>query len=53
MERRVLEPLGYEVIDTRDLGLGVEEGFDLAVEREAVAILAARSSRSTARTSSA
>jgi D-3-phosphoglycerate dehydrogenase / 2-oxoglutarate reductase len=28
------------VIDTQDLGLGVEEAFDLAVEREAVAILA-------------
>jgi D-3-phosphoglycerate dehydrogenase / 2-oxoglutarate reductase len=40
VERRVLEPLGYEVIDTQDLGLTVEEGFDLAVEREAVAILA-------------
>lgn len=40
VERRVLEPLGYEVIDTQALGLGVEEGFDLAVEREAVAILA-------------
>jgi len=40
VERRVLEPLGYEVIDTQELGLTVEEGFDLAVEREAVAILA-------------
>jgi D-3-phosphoglycerate dehydrogenase / 2-oxoglutarate reductase len=40
VERRVLEPLGYEVIDTQDLGLTVEEAFDLAVEREAVAILA-------------
>ena len=40
VERRVLEPLGYEVIDTQDLGLSVEEGFDLAVERESAAILA-------------
>ncbi|HEY6694531.1 MAG TPA: NAD(P)-dependent oxidoreductase, partial [Solirubrobacteraceae bacterium] len=40
VERRVLEPLGYEVIDTQDLGLTAEEAFDLAVEREAVAILA-------------
>jgi D-3-phosphoglycerate dehydrogenase / 2-oxoglutarate reductase len=40
VERRVLEPLGYEVIDTQELGLTVEHAFDLAVEREAVAILA-------------
>ncbi|MGZ8647219.1 MAG: C-terminal binding protein [Solirubrobacteraceae bacterium] len=40
VERRVLESLGYEVIDTQALGLTVEEGFDLAIEREAVAILA-------------
>ncbi len=40
VERRVLEPLGYEVIDTQDLGLGVEESFELAIERDAVAILA-------------
>ncbi len=40
VERRVLEPLGYEVIDTQELGLGVEDAFDLAVERDAVAILA-------------
>lgn len=40
VERRVLEPLGYEVIDTQELGLGVEEGFELALERDAVAILA-------------
>lgn len=39
-ERSVLEPLGYDVVDTQELGLGVEEGFDLAVELEAVAILA-------------
>jgi D-3-phosphoglycerate dehydrogenase len=39
-ERGVLEPLGYEVIDTQELGLSVEAGFDLAIEREAVAILA-------------
>ena len=40
VERRVLEPLGYEVIDTQELGLGVEDAFDLAVERDSVAILA-------------
>jgi D-3-phosphoglycerate dehydrogenase / 2-oxoglutarate reductase len=40
VERRVLEPLGYELIDTQELGLTVEEGFDIAVERDAVAILA-------------
>jgi D-3-phosphoglycerate dehydrogenase len=40
VERRVLEPLGYEVIDTQELGLTVEEGFDVAVERDAVGILA-------------
>jgi D-3-phosphoglycerate dehydrogenase / 2-oxoglutarate reductase len=40
VERRVLEPLGYEVIDTQELGLSVEEGFDLAVERDSAAILA-------------
>ena len=27
VERRVLEPLGYEVIDTQDLGLTVEEAI--------------------------
>jgi D-3-phosphoglycerate dehydrogenase / 2-oxoglutarate reductase len=40
VERRVLEPLGHEVIDTQDLGLGVEEAFELAIEREAAAMLA-------------
>lgn len=40
VERRILEPLGYEVIDTQELGLSVEEGFDLAVERDSAAILA-------------
>lgn len=40
VERRVLEPLGYEVVDTQALGLTVEEAFDLAVERDSVAILA-------------
>jgi D-3-phosphoglycerate dehydrogenase len=40
VERRVLEPLGYNVVDTQELGVGVEEGFALAVERDAVAILA-------------
>ncbi len=39
-ERSVLEPFGYEVIDTQELGLTAEQGFDLAVERDAVAILA-------------
>jgi D-3-phosphoglycerate dehydrogenase / 2-oxoglutarate reductase len=38
VERRVLD--GFEVVDTQELGLDVEQGFDLAVEREAVAILA-------------
>ena len=40
VERRVLEPLGYEVIDTQELGLSVEQGFDLAIDHDAVAILA-------------
>ena len=40
VERRVLETAGYDVIDTQALGLSVEEAFDLAVERDAVAILA-------------
>jgi len=40
VERRVLEPLGYEVIDTQELGLGVEDAFDLAVESDSAAILA-------------
>ena len=39
VERRVLEPLGYEVLDTVELGLSVEEGFSLAVEREAIGVL--------------
>jgi D-3-phosphoglycerate dehydrogenase / 2-oxoglutarate reductase len=40
VERRVLEPLGYEVIDTQELGLTVEDAFELAAEREVDAILA-------------
>ena len=40
VERDVLEAAGYDVIDTQALGLTVEEGFDLAIERDAVAILA-------------
>ena len=40
VERRVLESAGHDVIDTQALGLSAEEGFDLAVERDAVAILA-------------
>jgi D-3-phosphoglycerate dehydrogenase / 2-oxoglutarate reductase len=40
VERSVLENAGHEVIDTQELGLSAEEGFDLAVERDAVAILA-------------
>jgi D-3-phosphoglycerate dehydrogenase len=39
LERSVLEPLGFEVIDTRAAGQGVEEGFELAVEVGAVALL--------------
>ncbi|HEY6695717.1 MAG TPA: C-terminal binding protein, partial [Solirubrobacteraceae bacterium] len=39
-ERRVLESGGHEVVDTQALGLGVDDAFDLAVERDAVAILA-------------
>jgi D-3-phosphoglycerate dehydrogenase len=40
VERHVLEAAGIDVIDTQELGLTVEEGFDLAIERDAVAILA-------------
>ena len=40
VERSVLEAAGHDVIDTQELGLSAEEGFDLAVERDAVAILA-------------
>ena len=40
VERRVLESEGHEVLDTQALGLSVEEAFDLAVEQDAVAILA-------------
>jgi len=40
VELRVLETAGYDVIDTQALGLGVEQAFDLAVERDAAAILA-------------
>jgi D-3-phosphoglycerate dehydrogenase / 2-oxoglutarate reductase len=40
VERSVLEAAGHDVIDTQALGLSAEEAFDLAVERDAVAILA-------------
>lgn len=40
VERSVLEAAGHDVIDTQELGLNVEEAFDLAVECGAVAILA-------------
>ena len=40
VERDVLEAAGFDVIDTQALELTVEEGFDLAIERDAVAILA-------------
>ena len=40
VERQVLEAAGHDVIDTQALGLSAEEAFDLAVERDAVAILA-------------
>ena len=40
VELRVLETAGYDVIDTQALGMSAEEAFDLAVERDAVAILA-------------
>jgi D-3-phosphoglycerate dehydrogenase len=39
VERRTLEPLGYEVLDSVELGLSPEEGFELALERRAAAIL--------------
>src|SRR5436189_279775 len=37
LERTVLEPLGFEVVDTRAQGLGVEEAFGFAVDAGAVA----------------
>jgi D-3-phosphoglycerate dehydrogenase / 2-oxoglutarate reductase len=40
VERRVLESAGHDVIDTQELGLSVEQAFDVAVERDAGAILA-------------
>jgi len=40
VERRVLESAGHEVVGTQELGLTVEEAFDLAVERDAAPILA-------------
>jgi D-3-phosphoglycerate dehydrogenase / 2-oxoglutarate reductase len=40
VERRVLESAGHEVLDTQALGLSVEQAFELAVEQDAVAILA-------------
>jgi D-3-phosphoglycerate dehydrogenase len=38
-ERTVLEPLGYEVIDTRALGDDVDQGFERAVEAEIQGLL--------------
>jgi D-3-phosphoglycerate dehydrogenase len=40
VERHVLETAGHDVIDTQALGLSAEDAFDLAVERDAVAVLA-------------
>jgi D-3-phosphoglycerate dehydrogenase / 2-oxoglutarate reductase len=40
LERTVLEPLGFQVVDTRGEGQDVEQGFELAVESQAVAIVA-------------
>jgi D-3-phosphoglycerate dehydrogenase / 2-oxoglutarate reductase len=40
LERTVLEPLGFQVVDTRGDGRDVEQGFELAVESQAVAIVA-------------
>jgi D-3-phosphoglycerate dehydrogenase len=40
LERTVLEPLGFEVADTRGDGRDVEDGFALAVDSQAVAIVA-------------
>jgi D-3-phosphoglycerate dehydrogenase / 2-oxoglutarate reductase len=40
LERLVLEPQGFEVVDTRSRGMGVEQGFALAVEAQAVAVVA-------------
>jgi D-3-phosphoglycerate dehydrogenase / 2-oxoglutarate reductase len=40
LERTVLEPLGFDVVDTRGDGQDVEEGFERAVEAQAVAIVA-------------
>jgi D-3-phosphoglycerate dehydrogenase / 2-oxoglutarate reductase len=40
LEREVLEPLGFELIDTRGAGQPVDEAFERAVESEAVAVVA-------------
>jgi D-3-phosphoglycerate dehydrogenase len=40
LERTVLEPHGYEVLDGRGVGHDVEQAFDVAVESGAVAIVA-------------
>jgi len=40
LERAVLEPLGFEVRDTRAEGLDVEQGFQLALDKSAEAIVA-------------
>ena len=39
LERSVLEPIGFEVVDTRGEDLSVEAGFDLALERSASGLL--------------
>ncbi len=40
LERTVLEPLGFEVFDGRGAGHDVEQAFDVAVDSDAVAIVA-------------
>jgi D-3-phosphoglycerate dehydrogenase len=40
LERTVLEPHGYEVLDGRGAGHDVESAFDIAVESRAIAIVA-------------
>ena len=40
LERTVLEQHGFEVVDTRARGMDVEHGFELAVDSQAVAVVA-------------
>jgi D-3-phosphoglycerate dehydrogenase len=40
LERTVLEGHGFEVVDTRARGMDVERGFELAVDSQAVAVVA-------------